>query len=250
MWRRWTTEWTLSCGERRLALSLASGADPAEAPPERREVIAHEDDPQARAAALGEVLARLRARHPQAARVRRVRVHLDDRWAVWMSLQGAFWAVSPTQREALVRAHLAQQMGVDPGAWRVSAQVTAEGHGLSACAIAETRVGDVLAALETAGLSPVSLRPHWVDRLERLAPRLGARPCLVARPRGDLLCLAVRGAQDWLRIGSLQVDREADWSARALGWWQGLGLPGDELVCRVDGEVGDCPPGWSVVEHA
>lgn len=250
MWRRWTTEWTLSCGERRLALSLRSGADTADAPPERVEAIEHEDSPTSRAAALGEALARLRARHPHAAGARRVRVQLDDRWAVWMSLQGAFWALSPMQREALARAHLSQQMGVDPSAWRVGSQVTADGNSLSACAMAETRVGAVLEAIEMAGLSAVSLRPQWVDRLERLAPRLGARPCLVARAQGDLLCLAVRAAQDWLRIGSLQVDREADWSARALGWWHGLGLPGDELDCRVDGEVHDCPPGWSVVEHA
>ena len=62
MWRRWTTEWTLSCGERRLALSLRTAADTADAPTERVEAIEHEDSPTSRAAALGEALARLRAR--------------------------------------------------------------------------------------------------------------------------------------------------------------------------------------------
>lgn len=247
MWRRWTTEWTLSCGEQQLALGLLSGArDPGAEP----ETIGHEDTPTSRAAALREALARWHARHPGAVGCRRVRVLLDDRWSVWTSLQGAFWALSAAQRETLVRGHLTQQMGTDPGAWRVSSHVTSDGEGLSACALVEARIAEVLEAVQAAGLQAVSLRPSWVDRLERLAPRLTQTPCLVARADGDLLCLALRGAKDWLRIGSLQVDQDADWSPRALGWWQGLGLPAQDLVCVVDGAAHDCPPGWSPLERS
>ena len=132
MWRRWTTEWTLSCGERQLALGLATDARD---PDSVFETIGHEDTPASRAGALRDALARMHARHPGTAGCRRVRVLLDDRWSVWMSLQGAFWALSPAQREALVRGHLAQQMGTDPSAWRVSSHVTSDGEGLSAAAM-------------------------------------------------------------------------------------------------------------------
>ena len=241
MWRRWTTEWTLACGEHALSLRR-SGAKSAEPPV----TVWHDDTPSAFADALTQALDQARSLDPDARHTRRVRVLLEDRWMVWMSLQGAFWAVRAAERDALARTHLAQQLGADPSAWRVCSDVPDDGQGLIACAVSESRGSAVMSALQAAGLQPVSVRPNWVDRLERLAP--SGLDGLVARRQGDLLCLALRQHDRWVRVSSLLVDRDAPWAPRAIGWAHALARSSEPLARWFDGAAPECPPGWTLLE--
>ena len=242
MWRRWTTEWTLEVQAQALSLACAKAGS------QVRAQVRHDDLPAARAAALKQVLADLRAQHSDLAAVRRVRVLFDDQWATWLSLQGEFWRLQGVQRDALVRAHLARQLAMDADQWRVCTQVQVQGDGLLACAIAQQRWLDLHDALAQAGLQPVSVRPHWAARLAQIA--LPASQGVVARIEDNLLRLAVLQQGEWVRVASLLVDRDNAWAPRAKGWLQTAGLAFLPEALWFDGPMSSCPAGWTVLEPA
>jgi len=242
VWRRWTTEWTLEVQAQALSLACPKAGS------QVRAQVHHDDLPAARAMALKQALADLRGQHPDLLGVKRVRVQFDDQWATWLSLQGEFWRLKATQRDALVRSHLARQLAMDADQWRVCTQVQVKGDGLLACAIAQQRWLDLNEALGAAGLQPVSVRPHWAVRLAQMA--LPASQGVVARIEGNLLSVAVLEQGEWIRVASLLVDREDAWAPRAKGWLQTAGLAFLPEALWFDGPVSSCPAGWTALEPA
>jgi len=242
VWRRSMTEWVVDLQAQ--ALSLAS-SDP------RHEALAqvqHEDTPAARAAALQHARARLVEQAPTLASVRPARVQFDDHWATWLSLTGSFWMLNAGQREALVRSHLERQLSLEAAQWRVCSQVLARGDGLVACAMTQQRWSDLEDALTAAGLHARSVRAHWADRLARI--ELPGSRGVIARIEGHLLNLAVLDEGHWIRVASLLVDQQQDWSRRARGWMQTVGLADPVAAQWFDGPSQACPSGWTALETA